>query len=69
MIGLLYWTQWWGFEVNLSVKILLSVSVSWAYLTSLLGVRVTDGWRSWVIYLIGLVVLNGLALAVLRVFM
>ncbi|WP_060263787.1 hypothetical protein [Burkholderia ubonensis] len=66
LIGLLYWTQWWGFEVNLTAKVLLSVSVLWGFLTSIFGVRVTDGWRSWVIYLVGLVVLDGLAFAVLQ---
>ncbi|KVN48743.1 hypothetical protein WT12_08330 [Burkholderia territorii] len=67
LIFLLYWTQFWGFEVNLAAKVLLSVSVSWAYVTSLFGVRVTDGWRSWVIYVAGLIVLNGIACAVLVV--
>ncbi|ODN25468.1 hypothetical protein DI458_35480 [Burkholderia contaminans] len=65
LIGLLYWTRYWGFDVNLPAKVFLSVSVLWAYVTSLVGVRVTDGWRSWAIYLAGLVVFNAIAGAVL----
>ncbi|QMI49930.1 hypothetical protein [Burkholderia sp. MBR-1] len=65
LVFLLYWTQFWGFEVNLAAKVLLSVSVLWAYVTSLFGVRVADGWRAWVIYLAGLVAFNGIACAVL----
>lgn len=65
LIALLYWTQFWGFEVNLAAKVFLSVSMLWAYVTSLFGVRVTDGWRSWAIYLTGLVVFIGIASVVL----
>ncbi|KVV25112.1 hypothetical protein WK78_03220 [Burkholderia cepacia] len=67
MIFLLYWTKFWGFEVNISAKVLLSVSVLWAYVTSLFGIQVKDGWRSWVIYVAGLVIFAGIAFGFLVV--
>jgi hypothetical protein len=61
LVGLLYWTELWGFQVDLTVKVLLSVSVLWVYVTSIFGLRVTDGWRAWALYLSGLIVLNSVA--------
>lgn len=58
LIALLYWAQAWGFDVDLTVKVLLSVSVVWAYVTTLFGIRVTKGWRPCAFYLGGLIVVN-----------
>ncbi|MBN3815870.1 hypothetical protein G3N57_04275 [Paraburkholderia sp. Se-20369] len=68
LVALLYWTQWWGFQVDLTVKVLLSVSIVWVYLTSIFGVHVTDGWRQWVVYLSGLAAVSALALVALEAF-
>lgn len=67
LVGLLYWTQAWGFEVGLTAKVLLSVSMLWVYVTTIVGIRVTDGWRQWVLYLAGLAALNAIALLVLDI--
>lgn len=60
------WPRAWRVEVDLAVKVLLSVSMVWVYLTTIFGVRVTEGGRQWIIYLGGLVALNALALVVLE---
>lgn len=65
-------TKIFGVELNrptsgraTAVAVIFTVSMLWAYVTSLFGVRVTDGWRSWAIYVAGLVVFNAIAGAVL----
>lgn len=54
LVGLLYWVDFLGFPVGLTVKVLLSVSVLWAYGTSIVGIRVSMGgargcftWWAW----------------------
>jgi len=66
LVGLLYWTQAWGVEVGLRVKVLLSVSMLWVYVTAIFGIRVTEGRRQWVVYLAGLAALNAVAYLVLN---
>jgi hypothetical protein len=61
LVALLYWTELWGFRVDLTVKVLLSVSVLWVYVTAIFGVRVTDGWRPVVLYLARLIAINAVA--------